>query len=74
MMMPSGPRRKAEPVDVFVLGDLAEEFGTVAAQPGNDVVDVVDREHDAAYAPEFGEERFGSLEVLDNDEDVVDPR
>src|SRR5216110_3677321 len=127
--------QEAEPVDVLVLRDLAEEFGTVAAQAGNDVVDVVDSEHDAAYAQrvrrrafrlgsdrwrrvelrqlnpavavrgphhgdvgtdvvepddavhptpldrrlafqlhtEFGEERFGSLEVVDNDENVVHP-
>jgi hypothetical protein len=30
--------------------DLADKFGTVAAQAGNDVVDVVNSEHDAAYA------------------------
>src|SRR5207247_9867741 len=43
--------QEAEPVEVLVLRDLAEEFGTVlAAQAGNDVVDVVDGEHDAAYA------------------------
>src|SRR5437762_4029940 len=127
--------QEAEPVDVLVLRDLADEFGTVAAQAGNDVVDVVDGEHDAAYAQrvrrrafrlgsdrrrrvelrqlnpavavrgphhgdvgtdavqpddavhptpldrrlafqlhtEFGEERFGSLEVVDNDENVVHP-
>src|SRR5437763_2591702 len=127
--------QEAEPVDVLVLRDLADEFGTVAAQAGNDVVDVVDSEHDAADAQrvrrrafrlrsdrrrrvelpqlnpavavrgphhgdvgtdavepddavhptpldrhlafqlqtEFGEERFGSLEVVDNDEDVVHP-
>jgi hypothetical protein len=40
--------QEAEPVDVLVLRDLADEFGTVAAQAGNDVVDVVDSEHDAA--------------------------
>src|SRR5437764_695188 len=128
--------QEAEPVDVLVLRDLIEEFGTVAAQAGNDVVDVVDSEHDAAYAQrvrrrvfrlgsdrrrrvelrqlkpavavrgphhgdvgtdvvepdgavhprpldlrlafqlhaEFGEERFGSLEVVDNDENVVHPQ
>src|SRR5437588_3970681 len=127
--------QEAEPIDVLVLRDLVEEFGTVAAQAGNDVVDVVDSEHDAAYAQrvrrrvfrlgphrrrrvelrqlnlavavrgphhgdvgtdafepddaihprpldcclafqlhtEFGEERFGSLEVFDNDENVVHP-
>src|SRR6195256_6931616 len=42
--------QEAEPVDVLVLRDLADEFGTVGAQAGNDVVDVVDSEHDAAYA------------------------
>src|SRR5439155_361214 len=42
--------QEAEPVDVLVLRDLADQFGTVAAQAGNDVVDVVDSEHDAAYA------------------------
>src|SRR5437764_4640542 len=42
--------QEAEPVDVLVLRDLADEFGTVAAQAGNDVVDVVDGEHDAADA------------------------
>jgi hypothetical protein len=42
--------QEAEPVDVLVLRDLADEFGTVAAQAGNDVVDVVDSDHDAAYA------------------------
>src|SRR5438045_7258283 len=127
--------QEAEPVDVLVLRDLADEFGTVAAQAGNDVVDFVNSEHDAAYAQrvrrrafrlgsdrrrrvgrrqlnpavavrgphhgdvgtdvvepddavhptpldrrlafqlhaEFGEERFGSLEVVDNDENVVHP-
>src|SRR5436189_1434223 len=42
--------QEAEPVDVLVLRDLADEFGAVTAQAGNDVVDVVDGEHDAAYA------------------------
>src|SRR5205823_6294448 len=42
--------QEAEPVFVLILRDLADEFGTVAAQTGNDVVDVVDSEHDAAYA------------------------
>ncbi len=42
--------QKAEPVDVLVLRDLADELGTVAAQAGNDIVDVVDHEHDAAHA------------------------
>src|SRR6476469_7981147 len=42
--------QEAEPVAVLVLRDLADEFATVAAQAGNDVVDVIDSEHDAAYA------------------------
>src|SRR5436189_709905 len=42
--------QEAEPVDVLVLRDHADEFGTVAAQSGNDVVEVLDSEHDAAYA------------------------
>src|SRR5918992_280365 len=42
--------QEAEPVDVLVLRDLADKFCTVAAQAGNDVVDAVDGEHDAAYA------------------------
>src|SRR4051794_12621637 len=45
-----GATHEADPVDVLVLRDLAEELGTVAAQAGDYVVDVVDREHDAAYA------------------------
>src|SRR5688500_19104570 len=45
-----GAAQEAEPVDVLILRDLADELGTVAAQAGNDVVDVVDSEHDAAYA------------------------
>ena len=32
--------QEAEPVDVLVLRDLADEFGTVAAQAGNDVVEL----------------------------------
>jgi len=42
------PTQEAEPVDVLVLRDLADELGTVVAQAGNDVVDVADSEHDAA--------------------------
>src|SRR5215216_5745568 len=41
---------EAKPVDVLVLRDLADEFRTVATETGNDVVDVLDGEHDAAYA------------------------
>src|SRR4051812_42665256 len=41
---------EAEPVDVLVLRDLADEFATVAAQARDDVVYVIDGEHDAAYA------------------------
>src|SRR3954447_15360195 len=42
--------QEAEPVAVLVLRDLADELGTVRAQAVNDVVDVLDGEHDAAYA------------------------
>src|SRR4051812_28640177 len=54
--------QEAEPVDVLVLRDLADEFAAVAAQAGNDVVDVVDREHDAADAQRVRRRtfRFGS--------------
>src|SRR5207244_12552918 len=45
-----GATQEAESVDVLVLRDLADQFGAVAAQAGYDVVDVVDSEHDAAYA------------------------
>src|SRR5690349_9320199 len=45
-----GATEVAEPVAVLVLRHLAHEFGAVGAQPGDDVVDVVDREHDAANA------------------------
>src|SRR3954447_25413613 len=45
-----GAAQEAQPVDLLVLRDLADELGTVAAQAGNDVVDVLDSEHDAAYA------------------------
>src|SRR3954453_3607056 len=126
---------EAEPVAVLVLRDLADELRAVRAQAGNDVFDVLDGEHDAAYTQrvrrrtfrlgsdrrwgvelrelntavairgpqhgdvgtdafepdsavhrrsldrrlafqfhaEFGEERFRSLEVVDNDENVVHP-
>jgi hypothetical protein len=43
-----GATQEAEPVDVLVLRHLADELGTVAAQAGDDVVDVLDGEHDAA--------------------------
>jgi hypothetical protein len=42
-----GATHEAEPVDVLVLRDLPDELGTVAAQAGDDVVQVVDGEHDA---------------------------
>src|SRR3954451_5354681 len=45
-----GTTHEADPVVVLVLRDLVEELATVAAQAGNDVVDVFDGEHDAAYA------------------------
>src|SRR2546421_8775345 len=49
---------EAEPVNVLVLRDLAHEFGTVAAQAGDDVVDIVDHEHDAAHAPRVRRRAF----------------
>jgi hypothetical protein len=44
----------AEQVAVVVLGDLTEKFRAVWAQPGDGVVDVVDREHDAMEAHGVG--------------------
>src|ERR671918_3247188 len=40
-----GATHEAEPVDVFVLRDLAHEFGTVAAQAGEHVVGGLHHEH-----------------------------
>src|SRR5262249_14390219 len=40
----------AQPVEVLVLLDLADELGAVRLQAGKDVVDVLDGEHDATYA------------------------
>jgi hypothetical protein len=45
-----GAADEAEPVGVLVLGDLADELGAVVAEAGDDIVDVVDGEHDAADA------------------------
>src|SRR5690606_823603 len=39
-----------EPITVLELLHLTDELGTVAAQPGDHVLDVVDGEHDAADA------------------------
>ena len=44
---PLGAADVAEPVAVLVLHQLADEFGAVSAQAGNDILDVVDGEHDA---------------------------
>ena len=41
---------ETEPVHVLVLGDFAHEFSAMGAQAREDVVDVVDGEHDATYA------------------------
>src|SRR5215212_9578917 len=38
----------AEPIRVFVLHHFADQFGAVRAQARDDVVDVIDGEHDAA--------------------------
>ena len=45
-----GAAEVAEPIAVLVLHHLADEFGAVGLQAGNDVVDVVDGEHDATHA------------------------
>src|SRR5215217_6812504 len=42
--------QEAEPVDVLVLNDLVDELAAVIAQAANDVVEVVDGEHDATDA------------------------
>src|SRR5262249_43808531 len=39
-----------EPVRVLILDDFAYELSAMGAQPREDVLDVVDGEHDAAYA------------------------
>ncbi len=41
---------EAEAVFVFVLGDFAHEFSAMGAQALDDVLDVLDGEHDATYA------------------------
>src|SRR5438132_987196 len=38
----------AEPVDVFILGDFVNELGAMGAQTPEDVIEVIDQEHDAA--------------------------
>src|SRR5262245_44634270 len=40
----------AEPVPVLVLGDFADELSAMGAQAREDVIEVVDGEHDATYA------------------------
>src|SRR3712207_9209141 len=47
---PLGAADEAEPVAVLVLRHLADELGAVSAKAGNDVLDVVDGEHDSTYA------------------------
>src|SRR4051812_25228611 len=59
MTMPRAPQ-EAEPEAVLVLGDLADQLGVVAAQAGDDVVDVLDGEHDAAHASGFAGALSGS--------------
>jgi hypothetical protein len=44
-----GTSNVAEPILVLVLRHAANELGAMLLQAGNDVVDVVDGEHDAAY-------------------------
>jgi hypothetical protein len=43
------------------LRDLADEFATVAAQARNDIVDVVDSEHDARMPSAFAGALAGSV-------------
>jgi hypothetical protein len=40
----------AEPVHILVLGDIANELSAMCAQARQDVLDIVDGEHDATYA------------------------
>src|SRR5262252_1560163 len=40
----------AEPVPVLILGYFAYELGAMGAQPREDILNVVDGEHDATYA------------------------
>src|SRR5258706_4198611 len=47
---PGGAAEVAQQVAVLVARHLAEEFGAVGAQAGDDVVDVVDGEHDTVQA------------------------
>jgi hypothetical protein len=42
-----GAAEVAEPIEILVLRHLADELGAVSPHAGNDVVDVVDGEHDA---------------------------
>ena len=52
-----------EPIAVLVLHQLANQFGTVGAEPGNDIIDVLDGKHDATYAQVLGGALFGSALV-----------
>lgn len=45
---PLGASHEAESVLVLILRDFVEELRSVPAEAGNDVVDVLDGEHDAA--------------------------
>jgi hypothetical protein len=45
--MPSGPSDVAEPIHVLVLDDFVDELCVVLAEPGQRVIEVVHREHDA---------------------------
>src|SRR6476659_5796800 len=39
-----------EPIAVLVPHQLANQFGAVGAEPGNDIIDIFDGKHDATYA------------------------
>src|SRR5262245_37291867 len=61
-----------EPVEIHVLRHLANQLATMVAQAGNDVVETIDREHDAAKTqrvgrrvPGAGRRRRAELRQLD---------
>jgi len=45
-----GTADETEPVHVLVLSDFADEFSAMGTQAREDVIDIVDGEHDAPYA------------------------
>jgi hypothetical protein len=64
----------APAVEVLVLDDLPDQLGAMGAQPPEDVVEVVDREHDAAdpqgghgRVPRHARERRRRVELVQLD-------